>query len=870
MTEAPSSSSIVVSTQVNFRGLTAQANAGAAATIDTRGASPFQWFFRAAGSSTETQVALIDSSGNLSMLAGVSATAVTATSSTVYLGNNRAGIYRTGGVNPVTYLQANDTVTPDTTLVGGAFLVDTANSRFSWQARAANSSTDTTVATLSFTTGNFQTTGNLQASGGFAGPVAATTLSASAATTLSSTLAVSGATTTAGIANTGTLSSTGAISGPLAATTLSASGAATLSSTLAVSGSSALTGIVNTGTLSSTGAISGPVTATTLSAGGAATLASTLAVTGATTTAGIINTGTLSSTGAISGPVAASTLSASGAATLSGTLAVSGATTAAAINCTGLASSGAISATGALTVGITGSFGGAVSTPQIVCTATGGSNGTGRAFTVPLDLGDLVTWRGTNTGDAYGFGQYQNGSTRLFASGSFSASSIALSFATNNTTNFAAGFTDVLRVSQNPYAVAVTGTLSVSGASTFNGNITLTSGSSPSLNILNTAGNGVSSYINVANYTGYTNGYPLTMQFVDSNYAADLVVLSKTPGSASNSQVERFRVSGAGAVSMAGQLSSGYHYITGVDGNSRSLINLASGNSSNNIVWGQALSNNNSAVLAYNNATASTVLLGIYGSPGLTVDANGTTKVPKLQVGTSTDTSRQISCLQSGLATNTSTYITVGQDASNNNQAELAFNYSGSGSSSNKATLGLYAAPVLSVDGNGNLNVPGRLTSANRYTVHLYTTTTYSLSANTASVIPLSSWATSPVYGSNNTPYSTATTTVLNSNGYWVVPATGVWAITFTMSFSSSGTGVNNQVYNTVLSGTTDPNSSLTPNTNQKLGVMSASGAALSASYCGLFFSNDIVAPVMLSNTAQTVAGQTAAAFQISLVTLVT
>ena len=803
VTEAPSSSSIVVNTQVNFRGLTAQANAGAAARIDTRGASPFQWFFRAAGSSTETQVALIDSSGNLTMLAGVSATAVTATSSTVFLGNNRAGIYRTGGANPVTYLQANDTVTPDTTLVGGAFLVDTANSRFSWQARAANSSTDTTVATLSFTTGNFQTTGNLQASGGFAGPVAATTLSASAATTLSSTLAVSGATTTAGIANTGTLSSTGAISGPVAATTLSASGAATLSSTLAVSGGA--------------------------------------------TTAGITNTGTLSSTGAISGPVAASTLSASGAATLSGTLAVSGATTAAAINCTGLASSGTLSATGALAVGITGSFGGAVSTPQIVCTATGGSNGTGRAFTVPLDLGDLVTWRGTNTGDAYGFGQYQNGSTRLFASGSFSASSIALSFATNNTANVAAGFTDVLRVSQNPYAVAVTGTLSVSGASTFNGNITLTSGSSPSLNILNTAGNGVSSYINVANYTGYTNGYPLTMQFVDSNYAADLVVLSKTPGSASNSQVERFRVSGAGAVSMAGQLSSGYHYITGVDGNSRSLINLASGNSSNNIVWGQALSNNNSAVLAYNNATASTVLLGIYGSPGLTVDANGTTKVPKLQVGTSTDTSRQISCLQSGLATNTSTYITVGQDASNNNQAELAFNYSGSGSSTNKATLGLYAAPVLSVDGNGNLNVPGRLTSANRYTVHLYTTTTYSLSANTASVIPLSSWATSPVYGSNNTPYSTATTTVLNSNGYWVVPATGVWAITFTMSFSSSGTGVNNQVYNTVLSGTTDPNSSLTPNTNQKLGVMSASGAALSASYCGLFFSNDIVAPVMLS-----------------------
>ena len=562
VTEAPSSSSIVLNTQVNFRGLTAQANAGAAARIDTRGASPFQWLYRAAGASTETQVALIDSSGNLTMLAGVSATAVTATSSTVYLGNNRAGIYRTGGANPVTYLQANDMVTPDTTLVGGAFLVDTANSRFSWQARAANSSTDTTVATLSFTTGNFQTNGNLQASGGFAGPVAATTLSASAATTLSSTLAVSGATTTAGIANTGTLSSTGAISGPVAATTLSASGASTT------------TGIANTGTLSSTGAISGPVAASTLSASGAATLSSTLAVTGATTTTGIANTGTLSSTGAISGPVAASTLSASGAATLSSTLAVS-------------------------------------------------------------------------------------------------------------------------------------------GASTFNGNITLTNGSSPSLNILNTAGNGVSSSINAANYTGYTNGYPLTLQFSDNNYSADLVVLTKTPGAAANSQAERFRINNAGAVSMAGQLSSGYHYITGVDGNGRSLISLASGNANNSIVWGQALSNNNSGVLAYNNASTSNVFLGIYGSSGLTVDSNGTAKVPKLQVGTSTDTSRQISCLQSGLATGTSTYITVGQDASNCNQTELAFSYSGSGSTSNKATLGLYGTPVISVDGSGNLVVPGTMTANN-------------------------------------------------------------------------------------------------------------------------------------------------------------
>ena len=642
VTEVPSSSAIVVNTQVNYRGVTAQANAGAAARIDTRGTSPFQWSYRAAGTSTETQLAQIDSSGNLTMLAGVNATAisgtvVTATSSTVYLGNNRAGLYRTGGANPVTYLQANDTITPDTTLVGGAFLVDTVNSRFSWQARAANSSTDTTVATLSFTTGT------LQASGGFAGPVAATTLSASAATTLSSTLAVSGATTTAGIANTGTISSTGAFSGPVAATTLSASGAAFFS------------GATTAAALS----------CTTLSASGAATLSSTLVVSGTTTTAGITNTGQVT--------------------------------------------------TGSLTAITTGSG------QTLLRVAGPGSGGT----TVAIDWstfnnpGGAPCWRWLLTDSG-------SGSSSLALQGlpnGGSAVNTALSFAASNGgATFLQPFT-VAATATMGSTLAVTGaatlssTLAVAGTSAFNGNITLTNGSSPSLNILNTAGAGVSSYINAANYTGYTNGYPLTLQFLDNNYSADFVVLSKTPGSASNSQGERFRISNAGAVSMAGQLSSGYHYITGVDGNSRSLVSLASGNSQNSIVWGQALSNNNSAVIGYNNATASTVQLGIYGSTPLSVDANGTTKVARLQVGTSTDTARQISCLQSGLTTNSSSYITVGQDASNNNQTELAFAYVGSGSSSNKATLGLYGAPVISVDGGGNLVVPGGMTANNTATI---------------------------------------------------------------------------------------------------------------------------------------------------------
>ena len=839
VTEVPTSSSIVVNTQVNYRGVTAQANAGAAARIDTRGTFPFQWLYRAAGSSTETQLAQIDSSGNLSMLAGVnaaaiSATVVTATTSTVYLGNSRAGIYRTGGANPVTYLQANDTITPDTTLVGGAFLVDSANSRFSWQARAANSSTDTTLATLSFTTGNFQTTGNLQASGGFAGPVAATTLSASAAATLSSTLAVSGATTTAGIANTGTLSSTGAISGPVAATTLSASGAATLSSTLSVSGATTAAG-VSCSSLTSTGNISGPIAATTLSASGAATLNSTLAVAGATTlsgalavsgatTAAALSCTTLSASGAaalnstltVTGTSAftgnlslinnatpslsmvnnvgnsgqttcinmagytgfsngypltltcldnnysadlvvytktpgaaansqverfrvtntgvvnvAGPLNVAGAATLSSTLSVSGATTAAGVSCSSLTSTGNISgpiaattlsASGAATLNSTFAVAGATTLSGTL--AVSGATTAAALGCTTLTASGAATLNSTLA---------VTGATTL--SGTLAVSGATTAAALGCTTLTASGAATLNSTLAVSGAATLGGTLAVTGTSAFTGNLSLVNGATPSLSMVNVSGNsGQTACINMAGYTGFTNGAPLTVTCLDNNYSADLVVYTKTPGAAANAQVERFRVTNAGVVNVAGPLnvagaatlnstlsvgtatnvapltvqgdvmfganagvptsianevggttpvvnlsinfreankntaylggalrmdsrnsqfwqfiyraanstaenlvaslssagvlSTGYHYITGVDANSRSLVNLASGNSANSLVWGQALTANNSAVLTYQNNTASTVFLGIYGSAGLTVDANANVTIP--------------------------------------------------------------------------------------------------------------------------------------------------------------------------------------------------------------------------------------------------
>lgn len=59
----------------------------------------------------------------------------------------------------------------------------------------------------------------------------------------------------------------------------------------------------------------------------------------------------------------------------------------------------------------------------------------------------------------------------------------------------------------------------------------------------------------------------------------------------------------------------------------------------------------------------------------------GQIKASYLQLGTSTDTSRLISALDSSQSTGSSRYITFGYDSSSLNQAEISFYLAGSGSS---------------------------------------------------------------------------------------------------------------------------------------------------------------------------------------------
>lgn len=75
-------------------------------------------------------------------------------------------------------------------------------------------------------------------------------------------------------------------------------------------------------------------------------------------------------------------------------------------------------------------------------------------------------------------------------------------------------------------------------------------------------------------------------------------------------------------------------------------------------------------------------------------------------LGTSTDTSRALSILNSGLAHGESYSLALGYANSNNNQAEITYFLSATGSTSNRLSLGLYnSADTLNVVGTGRVGV---------------------------------------------------------------------------------------------------------------------------------------------------------------------
>jgi hypothetical protein len=92
---------------------------------------------------------------------------------------------------------------------------------------------------------------------------------------------------------------------------------------------------------------------------------------------------------------------------------------------------------------------------------------------------------------------------------------------------------------------------------------------------------------------------------------------------------------------------------------------------------------------------------------GSKLDINGLARAKQVLVGNSTDTasSRLISALDSTMTSGTGRYITLGQSASSGNQAEIAFNYVGAGSSANNLNFGFFGGASMYLTYAGNLGL---------------------------------------------------------------------------------------------------------------------------------------------------------------------
>jgi len=93
-------------------------------------------------------------------------------------------------------------------------------------------------------------------------------------------------------------------------------------------------------------------------------------------------------------------------------------------------------------------------------------------------------------------------------------------------------------------------------------------------------------------------------------------------------------------------------------------------------------------------------------APAQKLHVTGNTRITGyVQIGTSTDTTRTISALDSTMANASAKYITLGKTDTLNNQAELQYFHTSDGSLSNKLILGLHSNPLVYIMSNGGIGI---------------------------------------------------------------------------------------------------------------------------------------------------------------------
>ncbi len=497
---------------------------------------------------------------------------------------------------------------------------------------------------------NPQTTLDVTGGGNFTGSLGVGGTSTLSAATLSGTLNVTGASTMAG-----TTCSTLTVTGGTTLSTVTVTGncttAAFSASSLAVTGSSVLAGV----TCSTLGASGNATVGGTLGVTGGASMSSSLSVTGTTTVSSLTASGSATLNG---------TLTVAGPATLNNTLSVVGASTLASATASTLTVTGASTLGGKLTVTSTavvlgGVAGGAGYRMQVFGAGSPGS-------TSGLDLSTFAT----SASQASGFSvtvtdvnNNQNSLDLLQCTGPGTAQANRLHVHGPN------GYIGLGGQTNPQYTLDVTGNGNFSGNLAVGGNIVFSS-----LNLAGTLSVSGSTTLAAATCTslGVTGLATLAsavcqgvLQFQQVQNQVVCLYTNDSGGAPSATSTNFFGL-GTGSQALRYQVPSSASWHAWYSGAAETMRLTATG-------------------------------LGISTqSPAYTLDVAGPAHATQVLVGTSTDTSSQraVSALQSGLPAGGATYITLGQSTSTNNQAEMAFNYAGSGSASNALSLGFSGAAL--------------------------------------------------------------------------------------------------------------------------------------------------------------------------------
>ena len=654
-----------------------------------------------------------------STLAGVSCTALAASGNSTIggtlgvTGTSTLGVTNTGNMTVTGNLTVSGTVT------GGT--VTYSSSTVSGNQSVGGTLTVNGTSTLAAVNeGNTAITGTLGVSG-------TSTLAAVNAgnTAVTGTLSATGTSTLAAVnegntAISGTLSASGASTlAAVACTTLAASGNSTVGGTLGVTGSTTLA----SATCTSLG-VSGTATVGTLNATNAS-LTGSLSVTG-TSTLGTTNTGALSpsSLNVTANATVGGTLTATGTSTLAavnsgnlavtGTLSASGASTLAAVACTTLGASGAATVARLVTTSAdTSTYPG-----PYVATCLDTTLPAGPAGTVPppyrsIAIGKALT---TNNAGYIGWQHYQDGNVgNLMAIGTvgqvsqfqFSSGAGFASLGFVNYTAAGAPFPAAWTLAGNRITVGGTGI----GSTTGTGAIDNYAGT---YNMYDTATSVGASKVSI---DGITTGV-MTFKAATTSIATMSVANGLTATKiASNGTLTATGISTLAALTCTTLAASGGATVSTLT--SSGVLTAPYGYFSNSIapsvpgLWlmynyagngrGNFVNNQGTGTGGFDwrNANSS----GTYTTPNplMTLDASGNlttsgavTSTGTIFQGTASNAAYAIQAQNSALAAGGTIYFGIGVASATNNEAQFAFNYVASGSSSNAALINVSGTQIAS------------------------------------------------------------------------------------------------------------------------------------------------------------------------------